>query len=306
MLGAGYLATGSAFADADAQPRDNAEAVARITEAVVGATAGLEQPKSAAASANVEVPKDPDAPLVITSGPAKITIGLPVSDDAGNAVATSTGTVVYPDASSNANVAVQTLGPSELRALVAIKSSEAPQEYRFPMTLPDGARLAPAPDGSGAVEIVADTPDGSVVLGNVAAPWAKDAKGAAVTTTYRIEGNSLVQTVSHGSGTAYPVIADPKVSFGLRIYVRYSRAEVKDFKAKGAFVGITAMVGAACGKIPVTWLMATCAGAIAVVGGSVLDTFSKGASLDRCVELQFNYQGILLDWKTRARGGWCA
>lgn len=51
LLGAGYLATGSAFAETDVQPRNDAEAAARITEAVIGATAGLEQPSSAAACA---------------------------------------------------------------------------------------------------------------------------------------------------------------------------------------------------------------------------------------------------------------
>jgi len=47
------------------------------------------------------------------------------------------------------------------------------------------------------------------VITGFEAPWAKDANGAAVTTRYRLEGNTLVQVVDFDQNTAFPVLADP-------------------------------------------------------------------------------------------------
>jgi hypothetical protein len=51
-------------------------------------------------------------------------------------------------------------------------------------------------------------------VGGIEAPWARDADGRAVPTEYRIEGDSLVQTVRH-QGAAYPVVADPWLGMDL-------------------------------------------------------------------------------------------
>ena len=46
-------------------------------------------------------------------------------------------------------------------------------------------------------------------LGGIATPWAKDANGKSVPTSYSIDGNKLTQHVSFDSTTAFPVVADP-------------------------------------------------------------------------------------------------
>lgn len=55
--------------------------------------------------------------------------------------------------------------------------------------------------------IVPANPDEPVAPIN--APWAKDATGRPVPTSYRLEGDSLIQVVSFSATTAFPVVADP-------------------------------------------------------------------------------------------------
>ncbi len=128
---------------------------------------------------------------------------------------TSTGTTVYPDASSNADVAIQTL-PTGMRILVVIHNANAPHEYRFPLTLPAGARLVGLPELIGDIDL--DTQELFILdaegkpVGYIAAPWAKDAHGNAVPTSYRVEGSTLIQHVNFTAQTAFPVVADPTPS----------------------------------------------------------------------------------------------
>lgn len=48
-----------------------------------------------------------------------------------------------------------------------------------------------------------------LILGTFALPWAKDANGKPVATSYRIDGDSIVQTLKFDANTAFPVVADP-------------------------------------------------------------------------------------------------
>ena len=51
-------------------------------------------------------------------------------------------------------------------------------------------------------------PDGAFLAG-IVAPWAKDANGNDLPTSYRVEGTSVVQVVDFDATTAFPVVADP-------------------------------------------------------------------------------------------------
>ena len=76
-----------------------------------------------------------------------------------------------------------------------------------------GARVRCTTVGCGFVELQLD---GSVQLvdadgneaGIIATPWALDATGAEIPTSFALDGSTLVQTVNH-HGATYPVIADP-------------------------------------------------------------------------------------------------
>lgn len=72
------------------------------------------------------------------------------------------------------------------------------------MALPEGASVD-LDAATGAV-VVTDSEGG--VMGAFGSPWAVDASGADIETSFTVEGDELVQLVQH-AGAQYPVIADP-------------------------------------------------------------------------------------------------
>jgi hypothetical protein len=135
-----------------------------------------------------------------------LTIGLPGAADDAPAVTLDAGTVVYPSPGRYAN-AVQATDDGGVRALVVIEHAGAPTEYRFPIT--GATHLSANPDGT--ISVHRD----DTHLATVAPPWARDRNGAAVPTDYRIDGTTITQTIHH-TGAAFPVVADPKISWGWR------------------------------------------------------------------------------------------
>ncbi len=97
---------------------------------------------------------------------------------------------------------------------------------RYQLSLPAGQIARPA--GSGGL-LITDV-SGSVFYGAVRAPWAVDATGRQLGTTYALDGGTIVQHVDT-RGAVYPIVTDPWVSFGRFVYVNYSRSEVQTLAA---------------------------------------------------------------------------
>lgn len=97
--------------------------------------------------------------------------------------------------------------------LVEIPGPDAPTEYVFDFEMPSGWSLVERADGS--LTFVDSEGD---ITGTIAPPWAVDADGNEVETSFALRGtNTLVQTVKH-EGASYPVVADPSITFGSNIY----------------------------------------------------------------------------------------
>lgn len=97
--------------------------------------------------------------------------------------------------------------------IIEIANADAPTTYHFDFDLPRGWRLEARPDGS--VLIVDRIGE---LAGRIEAPWARDATGKELATSFEISGDAnLVQTVAH-AGAVYPVLADPRVTFGRNVY----------------------------------------------------------------------------------------
>ncbi|MBL7257804.1 hypothetical protein [Paractinoplanes lichenicola] len=295
LLSATMLAAFAAPSAAGAAGNDAARvgtAIDRATTAQAGAektlTATAESFSSTVGATQVQVPRAANRPVTITAGGAQVGLALPAGGSAGRAQQTGTGTVVYANSRSAADVAVQTLTDGAVRALVTIADSSAPAEYRFPLTLPARTHLAANPDGS------LDITDGTLVYGKVAAPWATDATGAAVPTSYRLEGDTIVQTVAHGKATAYPVVADPSISFGLFVYVRFSKAEIQRMPAWAFTAGAVGFADYACNLIPNPIYKSACKGAAAGYITGFYNTFRSARSAKQCLELKYNYAPQLL------------
>lgn len=106
----------------------------------------------------------------------------------------------------NDNVDVWTYAPddhSAFMALIIINNADAPTEYRFEHAVPEGHTAEVQDDGS-----VRFFDAGGNEAGGVMAPWAVDADGNDITTSYRLDGDTIIQTVNH-QDAVYPVVADP-------------------------------------------------------------------------------------------------
>jgi len=105
---------------------------------------------------------------------------------------------------------------------VVVRDENAPTSYEFNFDLPTGFKLSE--DGEGGIEVLNSNQE---VVGKIEAPWAFDADGEAVDTVYKLSNGMLVQTLNH-VGAAYPVVADPEISFGWAVYVRWDLTDDPD------------------------------------------------------------------------------
>lgn len=156
------------------------------------------------ATGTVTVPRDPKEPTRVKPDDiAAVGIGSAAAQQKQGV--NLGGSVVYADAASPVDTVVQPTLAGGSRTLQVIKNANAPREYRVPVSLAPGATLRQQPDGS--VVIVPANPDEPIA--SIRAPWAKDARGNDVPTSYRLEGDTLVQRVDFTAATAFPVVADP-------------------------------------------------------------------------------------------------
>jgi len=191
----------------------------------------------------VEIPADPVEPLTLGGVGGEVEVELPVVAGVADGVVDESGAVVFESDTSPVSLAAQATDDGGLQVLVVIDDATAPMEYRFDMTVPDGAVLRST--GDGGAELVGS--DGALVSA-VAPPWAVDATGVSVPTSYRIEGSTLVQVVDHHNA-AYPVVADPNWKpFWNRVSLYFNRAETKTIMNMGwAAAGLSAHCVAAGG-----------------------------------------------------------
>ncbi len=148
----------------------------------------------------------------------------------------------------------------------------------------DVKHSALAEDGSVGYLITRGAGDHKLVVGTIDAPWATDVAGRPVPTDYRLEGVTLVQTVTPSSETTFPVVADPKLTYGVGIYFNATGAEWKSYAIAAGGVGYFAnMVG--CGftdKIPHAALKRAAQLICSVIGYKTLKDY--GAFLKKVVK----------------------
>lgn len=238
--------------------------------------------------ADVVVPSDADGVVAVTaqsrSGAAvQIDIGLPDEVSAGNAVVAHDGTVVYAG-EAETDIAVQATGDG-VRVQTILRNPNAPAEFTYTF---DGAVPELNTDGSVALTIPGE--NGSTLLvGEIAAPWAVDANGEPVPTRYRVEGTELVQEVDHHRDAfAYPIVADPSYSIGRYIYIRYSRAEVKRI---APYAWTNRFQALFCLAIPNIVGAGACAIAVDQWASSIASAVVNAANRNRCFEMRYTLIG---------------
>ncbi|MFF5205779.1 hypothetical protein [Streptosporangium sp. NPDC000396] len=184
------------------------------------------------------------------------------------------------------SVAVQSLADG-LRLMTVARDANAPAKTSFDLTLPEGATLRTTTDsetddttGAG-IAVVRN----GAVIGEVTAPWAHDATGRKLPTSYTVEGNRVTQVVDY-TGAVFPVVADPRLSFGWNVYVTWNRSEVWNYRNKVSYVqGLLSV----CAAIPHAAAKVICGGLGYVKMTQLRNVWGYAAGNNRCVQFVIPY-----------------
>ncbi|MFI1365257.1 DNRLRE domain-containing protein [Streptomyces griseochromogenes] len=122
------------------------------------------------------------------------------------------GNVVYTS-SGPVDTVVQPTTDGGSRTLNILKDSTAPHDYETGFTIPAGMKVVTHDDGSVSLysegDDRADKAPQKEPAGFFDAPWAKDAHGNDVPTSYKVVGNKLIQHVEFDAKSAFPIVIDP-------------------------------------------------------------------------------------------------
>lgn len=152
----------------------------------------------------IKLPASSGTPIQYTNDNGfEISIELPLTGVEADAVIDSGSHVTYSDSYSVTAPLIKEDGSVAITTVIS--SFSAPTRFRYPVEMPKGSYLVLLSDGS--IEIK-DYKNETQAM--VAAPWAVDASGNEVETTFSIVGSEIIQTVQHRTkGLAYPIVFDP-------------------------------------------------------------------------------------------------
>jgi hypothetical protein len=212
---------------------------------------------------NHRIPKNPDAAMHLTGvsrpdgavdGVADLSVTLPTEVELDQGQAAADGSIVYPASDGEADVVVQALDDGSVRMQTVQHIVQASYEstYEFEKDL----KLRRLDDGS--IDVIRDAPDAGTVqvVGTIDQPWAYDANGTAQETFYRVDHNKLIQVVEPSASAQYPIVADPRITVGVGVYLYLNKPEGKAaFSAIGAISAVgagatCAVYGARISKVP--------------------------------------------------------
>ena len=189
----------------------------------------------------VSLPSTGDGKIVAGIGKSALTLTLPGKASAKGQVAAD-GTVVYPASSGGVTTAIQAQADG-VRVQTISNGAGDPSSFKYAV---GGA--TPILRADGGVDLVSRAQGPTQltkIVGGIATPWAVDANGASVGTHYTVEGDSLIQVLDVNASTVYPVVADPKFSLGVGLYVSLNTIEVRTFATAAGIVATMGM-GYAC------------------------------------------------------------
>jgi hypothetical protein len=254
----------------------------------------------------VSLPERATGVVTLSEGGVSIGMGIPYGAGASNAVEIGDASTLYTGGTSNVAVIAQA-DSTGAREAVTISSSNAPTSYSFPLTIPTGASLVSNADGSYTIEGQSTVGGVSqnIYFATIAAPWAKDANGNPVATSYSLLGNTLTQTVDFTSATAFPVVADPTIGYsnedawGTYTWV-WTRDGTAAFQANidnagGGILTVTAICAYFAKFVPEVSpeVIFGCSLIGIVIGSSLANTVSDASAANHCFELQYNIIGGL-------------
>lgn len=201
----------------------------RISQALVSAKVA-EQNTGANITTASKIDLHSDRPAVSVTAEGKgVSLSLETANAAGQAEPSGDARA-FGDVAPDTDTLVREVDGSA-QILAVMRTASAPTTQRYRAEVPVGTKLVPFGQAFNLVE-----EDGQVV-GQIAAPWAKDATGRSLPTTYTLDGTTLVQQTDT-TGAKFPVVADPKLTYGFGIYINLWGHE-----ARSAAIAIVALGG---------------------------------------------------------------
>jgi hypothetical protein len=182
---------------------------------------------------------------------------------------------------------------NRLRTMMVLNSGSAPD---FTFTFGGGnLRFARTADG-----VITVQDNNGQIVGAVNDPWAKDANGVSLPTSYTIVGAGDLKQHINLTGAAYPVVADPTISFGWYVYVRYSKSEIHWAypKLSGYTTPAQGLGVVLCAILPIGWVAAACSFIVVKQANSIYGTLKYAYDNNRCMEIRMTYYGPVVGWRT--------
>ena len=217
------------------------------------------------------------------------------------------GTAVAPTLLGPVSITPHDVGESVVRlrgdgVQVLTVLDEGSTSASFSVDAPEGAVLRQEGD----LIALAVEAEGSVLtFAQFEEPWAVDAKGVHLPTEYRLDGDTIIQSVDTSDAT-FPVVADPRLTprasgaNGGGLYLSLTGAEMKAVvNGLIAIGGVSAIVGCSVAKLPqpVARIVALACGAIgaptlkAVLRAMVANAQSTSLVNGACYEAKVLPQG---------------
>lgn len=296
LLAAMLAVCSPTLASATPAPPDDAAAFAALTE---DAAATAAPPPSAAAdgvatatTATTTLPSAEGEGIVLTSAAGDV-LDVPVPAIGEIEEVTSTGSYVS-HSGDGGDALIATPLHDGVRLAVVVDDEEDAQAIDFP--LPAATEAEVQPDGSLLVfsdseTVVAEdglTFEMSSPVALVERPWALDASGRELETSYSVEDGLIVQSVAVDESTSYPVIADPtyRLLNPVQMRIRWNRAETATIAAGGrGATGITAVCAAVGGAMGPVGIVLLGGGCFAFSGAAVYTAgLARNSSPRRCLE----------------------
>ena len=258
--------------------------------------------KAAAGGATVTAPNDAASGVVLgapNNGPV-LNVQLPNAQQDGSAEKVGNGVIAYAGTNGSAN-AVRATADGGVQLLTIIDSPDAPTSYEYKISVPNGGTIELTKTGGASLLNAKGT-----VIASVAAPWATDATGKAITTYFTTDGQTLTQHILHNvPGVVYPVTADPWLSWGWNLYVNFNWWEtqtIEHYQEAGYFGwGLATYV---CSKIPYTPAEVACTVLTLYKGAQLAWAVRNASSSNSCLQLAIPYYVLSNPWAYWAVPWW--
>lgn len=220
--------------------------------------------------------------ITLTNHGESLTIGLP---HAGKSLTrhASDGSMYYRNSAASSVVPVFN-DDGSVQIISVSETAASPSAFEYSLQLPDGTKILAGPDGGYVFQDAAGN-----LTGLIYAPWAVDANGVKVPTSYELVGNTLTQHVDFSApGIEFPVVADPTIYYFWWGYgVKYTKSETAHIANSADQTAFQAVL---CGVLP--WpVSAACAGAWAIMYYQQFGTFKSARDQGKCAQVNYPYVG---------------